>query len=56
MTQAQDTLAAKGVHLGSPLPPFNLSVDPSAAGELPAVDNSIFYHQIGNVAVIGYSG
>ena len=53
---AQDSIAAKSLKPGSPLPPFNLTVDPSAAGELPAIDNSILYHQIGNVGVIGYSG
>jgi hypothetical protein len=59
---AQDTLAAREAVAGSAAPPFNMSVDPAAgakilgAGNLPAVDNSFFYHQIGNLGFIGFSG
>jgi hypothetical protein len=60
---AQDTLAGRRAVPGSStIPPFNFSVDPDAgrsifeSGNLPAIDNSLFYHQMGNVAFIGYSG
>eukprot|EP00327_Prymnesium_parvum_P011018 CAMPEP_0184383876 /NCGR_PEP_ID=MMETSP0007-20130409/7479_1 /TAXON_ID=97485 /ORGANISM="Prymnesium parvum, Strain Texoma1" /LENGTH=483 /DNA_ID=CAMNT_0026730539 /DNA_START=53 /DNA_END=1504 /DNA_ORIENTATION=+ len=58
---AQDTLAAKHLQPGSRTPPFNFSVDPKKGhsilgGNLPAISNSFFYHQIGNVGIIGFSG
>lgn len=60
---AQDTLAARGALPGTPTAPFNLSVDPSrgaksffGSGNLPAVDNSVFYHQMGNLGLVGFSG
>ena len=59
---AQDTLASRHATPGSPLPPFNLSISPSAgrsiwqSGNLPAIENALFYHQLGNVAFLGYSG
>jgi len=60
---AQDTLAARSARPGSSSPaPFNLSIDPAAGhglfggGNLPPVENSIFYHQIGNLGFIGFSG
>ena len=47
---AMDTIAARTLQPGSPLPPFNFSVDPSSGhtllgGNLPSPDNSFFYSQ-----------
>jgi hypothetical protein len=58
---AMDTLAARHLAAGSHEPPFDFSVDPSKGhtvlgGNLPAPDNSFFYHQLGNVGLIGLSG
>lgn len=58
---AQDTLAAKGLLPGDAAPPFDFSSDPGKGhvilgGNLPAIANSFFYNQIGNVGVIGFSG
>ena len=58
-----DTIAAKHAMPGVKGPtatPFNFSVDPDreerVEDRLPMIDNSIFYQQIGNVALIGFSG
>lgn len=58
---AQDTFAARHIPAGSSALPFNLSVDPSAGhhlvgGNLPDISNSLFYHQVGNVGFVGFSG
>jgi len=42
------------------IPPFNFSIDPSAGhevvgGNLPDISNTIWYQQIGNIAIVGYS-
>lgn len=58
---AMDTMAAKGVSNGSAAAPFDFSVDP-ATGITKGADcaakhtNMNFYQQIGNVAIIGYTG
>ena len=51
---AQDTRAAATLGPGDASPPFNYSIDPGKGhllfgGNLPAIDNSFFYNQIGNV-------
>lgn len=40
------------------IPPFNFSIDPSSKkpGALPDITNAFWYQQIGNIAVVGYSG
>ena len=62
---AMDTLAARNAVAGSAGPsamPFNTSVDPEKGifgplgGNLPAIDNTVFYQQIGNIGIVGFSG
>ena len=64
---AQDTRAGRAdLPSGAPganasAMPFDFSSDPSKGhgvfgGSLPAIDNSFFYNQVGNVGFIGYSG
>jgi len=57
-----DTMAAKNVSVGDAAPFFDFSVDPSSAGIAKGEDcaakheNMNFYQQLGNVAIIGYTG
>jgi hypothetical protein len=59
---AMDTMAAKNVSVGDAAPFFDFSVDPSSAGIAKGEDcaakheNMNFYQQLGNVAIIGYTG
>ena len=56
-----DSMAAKQLRNGSKAAPYNLSnsihlIPGSGAKCVAAQDNMNFYHQIGNVAIIGYTG
>lgn len=58
---AQDTLAAADQLPGATAPPYDFAVDPSKGhailgGSLPRINNSFYYHQIGNVGFVGFSG
>mmetsp|Transcript_78622 Transcript_78622/g.230714 ORF Transcript_78622/g.230714 Transcript_78622/m.230714 type:complete len:505 (+) Transcript_78622:55-1569(+) len=59
---AQDAKAAEAVTAGNTLAPFNFTVDPSDGRHfglgcnLPAMSNMFWYHQIGNVGLVGQSG
>jgi len=58
---AQDTKAAEFIGPGDTSAPFDFSVDPSKgkpgqSSTLPAISNSFYYNQIGNVGTVGYSG
>mmetsp|Transcript_36132 Transcript_36132/g.100336 ORF Transcript_36132/g.100336 Transcript_36132/m.100336 type:complete len:227 (-) Transcript_36132:91-771(-) len=60
---AQDAKSAEAAAPGSGVPPFNFSVDPDAGRplgflgcNLPAIENSFWYHQVGNVGLVGQSG
>mmetsp|Transcript_23151 Transcript_23151/g.65625 ORF Transcript_23151/g.65625 Transcript_23151/m.65625 type:complete len:494 (-) Transcript_23151:130-1611(-) len=59
----QDTKAAEAAAPGSGALPFDPSVDPDAnrplgliGCNLPAISNSFWYHQVGNVGLVGQSG
>ena len=59
---AQDSKAAEALLPGSTgQAPFNYSIDPSKGhtlfgGNLPAIANSFYYNQVGNLGFIGFSG
>jgi hypothetical protein len=57
---AQDAKAAEALLPGSSGAPFNLSIDPGAhrllGCNLPAIENSFWYNQVGNLGVVGQSG
>eukprot|EP00448_Togula_jolla_P000430 CAMPEP_0170614856 /NCGR_PEP_ID=MMETSP0224-20130122/25027_1 /TAXON_ID=285029 /ORGANISM="Togula jolla, Strain CCCM 725" /LENGTH=420 /DNA_ID=CAMNT_0010940549 /DNA_START=240 /DNA_END=1502 /DNA_ORIENTATION=- len=59
---AQDTKASISASTGASPVPFDFSVDPDKdrwfghGCNLPAFNNSFWYHQIGNVALVGQSG
>eukprot|EP00397_Hematodinium_sp_SG-2012_P029732 GEMP01031438.1.p1 GENE.GEMP01031438.1~~GEMP01031438.1.p1 ORF type:complete len:335 (+),score=48.36 GEMP01031438.1:452-1456(+) len=50
----QDVINAKYIAPGSSDPPYN--VTPTAPHGLPGVENFFFYHQIGNLGIMGFSG
>lgn len=57
----QDTKAAEYVGAGNSSAPFDLSVDPSHGHllfgcNLPPIENSFWYNQVGNVGLVGQSG
>lgn len=59
---AQDAKAAESHVVGTAGAPFNFSIDPSAGRPLgtgcniPAIQNSFWYNQVGNLGMVGQSG
>eukprot|EP00937_MAST-01D_sp_MAST-1D-sp2_P006156 g6156.t1 len=58
---AQDTKASAALQPGDAGAPFDFSSDPGKGhplrgGNLPAIENSFHYHQVGNLGVVAYSG
>ena len=54
---AQDTKASASVQPGDKgAAIFDFSNDPSKKKQLPTIENSFHYHQIGNLGVVAYSG